>query len=60
MKRFDDSNEFQNELFGHLNLENQKIANSYNIDPLKNNIRQATLSLPEALTLLNAFEITIR
>ena len=32
MKRFNDSNEFQNELFSHLNLENQKIANNLFFD----------------------------
>jgi len=38
---------------------NLKNCTNYTIDPLKNNIRKAKFSLPEALTLLNWLDIEI-
>ncbi len=53
---------FSGSLFHNTNLMGANLINcaNYNIDPLKNNIKKAKFSLPEALSLLNFFEITIQ
>jgi len=53
---------FSGSLFHNTNLFKVNLIKSinYNINPLKNNIKEADFSLPEAMTLLNAFQITIQ
>ena len=54
--------DFSGSLFHNTNLFKANLTDciNYNIDPLRNNIKKAKFSLPEALTLLNAFEIFIQ
>jgi fluoroquinolone resistance protein len=53
---------FSGSLFDNTNLFKANLKNciNYNINPLNNNIKKAKFSLPEALTLLDAFEIQIQ
>jgi uncharacterized protein YjbI with pentapeptide repeats len=56
------SSDFLNSTFSNTNLSLADLtdAKNYRIDPNNNNIRKAKFSLPEAITLLDSWNIEIK